>query len=44
MKVLFWGAAALIFYTYAGYAGWLWLRARLRPRPVLRAAQLKGSD
>jgi biofilm PGA synthesis N-glycosyltransferase PgaC len=36
MKVLFWGAAALIFYTYAGYAGWLWLRARLRPRPVLR--------
>ncbi|MGA8814680.1 MAG: glycosyltransferase family 2 protein, partial [Candidatus Sulfotelmatobacter sp.] len=27
----------LIAYTYAGYAGWLWLRARLFPWPVLRA-------
>ncbi|HZQ96678.1 MAG TPA: glycosyltransferase family 2 protein [Candidatus Sulfotelmatobacter sp.] len=38
MKALFWGAAAVIMYTYAGYVGWLWLRARVRPRPVLRAA------
>jgi hypothetical protein len=38
MKWLFWGAAFLIAYTYAGYAGWLWLRARLWPWPVLRAA------
>jgi cellulose synthase/poly-beta-1,6-N-acetylglucosamine synthase-like glycosyltransferase len=37
MKWFFWGAAFLIAYTYVGYAGWLWLRARLRPWPVLRA-------
>jgi cellulose synthase/poly-beta-1,6-N-acetylglucosamine synthase-like glycosyltransferase len=38
MKLLFWSAAALITYAYVGYAGWLWLRARLRPRPVRRKA------
>ena len=27
----------MVAYTYAGYAGWLWLRARLFPWPVLRA-------
>jgi poly-beta-1,6-N-acetyl-D-glucosamine synthase len=32
----FWIAAALIAYTYLGYAAWLWLRARLRPWPVRR--------
>jgi poly-beta-1,6-N-acetyl-D-glucosamine synthase len=37
MRWLFWGAAFLIAYTYVGYAGWLWLRARLRPWPVQRA-------
>jgi cellulose synthase/poly-beta-1,6-N-acetylglucosamine synthase-like glycosyltransferase len=36
---LFWSAAFLIAYTYAGYAGWLWLRARLLPWPVLRSLQ-----
>jgi biofilm PGA synthesis N-glycosyltransferase PgaC len=35
---LFWAAAAMIGYSYAGYPLWLWLRARLRPRPVKRAA------
>ncbi len=39
MSVLFWGAALLITYTYAGYAAWLWLRARLWPWPVLRSEQ-----
>jgi cellulose synthase/poly-beta-1,6-N-acetylglucosamine synthase-like glycosyltransferase len=39
MKWVFWGAVLLIAYTYAGYAGWLWLRARLFPWPVLRAPQ-----
>jgi poly-beta-1,6-N-acetyl-D-glucosamine synthase len=39
MKWVFWGAAALIAYTYVGYAVWLWVRARLRPWPVLRAQQ-----
>lgn len=39
MKVVFWGAAGLIFYTYLGYAGWLWLRGRLKSRPVRRAPQ-----
>lgn len=34
MKALFWGAAGIIFYTYFGYAAWLWVRSRLRPRPV----------
>lgn len=36
MTWIFWGAAFLIFYAYLGYAGWLWLRARLRPWPVIR--------
>jgi poly-beta-1,6-N-acetyl-D-glucosamine synthase len=37
MKWIFWGAGLLVAYTYAGYLGWLWLRARLRPWPVLRS-------
>ena len=36
--MLFWAAALVIFYTYVGYAAWLWLRARLSPWPVLRSA------
>jgi biofilm PGA synthesis N-glycosyltransferase PgaC len=39
MRWIFWSAAFLIAYTYVGYAGWLWLRARLWPWPVLRAQQ-----
>jgi len=39
MTWIFWGAALLIAYTYVGYAGWLWLRARLKPWPVLRSPQ-----
>ena len=35
MRWVFWGAAALIAYTYAGYPLWLWLRYQLRPMPVL---------
>ena len=31
---IFWGAAALLAYTYAGYPAWLWLRARFRRIPV----------
>ena len=34
MKWIFWGSVALLAYTYAGYAVWLWLRVRWRPRPV----------
>lgn len=34
MKWLFWGSVGIITYTYAGYAGWLWLRRRWRYRPV----------
>src|SRR5215472_11173588 len=37
MKYLFWSAAAAIAYAYAGYAGWLSLRAYFRRRPVARA-------
>ena len=39
MRWLFWGAAFLIAYTYVGYVGWLWMRARLWPWPVLRSQQ-----
>jgi cellulose synthase/poly-beta-1,6-N-acetylglucosamine synthase-like glycosyltransferase len=39
MKWVFWGSGVLIAYSYVGYAGWLWLRGRLRPWPVLRAQQ-----
>ena len=34
MKIIFWSAAALIFYTYAGYPVLLWLRSKLRRKPV----------
>jgi len=37
MRAAFWAAAALLFYTYAGYPIWLWLRSRWRARPVHRA-------
>ena len=30
---IFWGAAFLVLYTYAGYPLWIYLRSRLRPRP-----------
>jgi biofilm PGA synthesis N-glycosyltransferase PgaC len=39
MTWVFWCSAFLIAYTYAGYMGWLWLRARFRPWPVLRSQQ-----
>ena len=34
MTWLFWLAAALVVYTYAGYVVWLWMRARLFPWPA----------
>jgi biofilm PGA synthesis N-glycosyltransferase PgaC len=34
MIYVFWGAAALIVYTYFAYPAWLWLRTRIRPRPA----------
>lgn len=40
MKVLFWTSAALFLYTYAGYPVCLWIRVRLRPRPVRRGSCL----
>jgi cellulose synthase/poly-beta-1,6-N-acetylglucosamine synthase-like glycosyltransferase len=39
MSWIFWGSAFVIAYTYVGYMGWLWLRARLWPWPVLRSRQ-----
>jgi cellulose synthase/poly-beta-1,6-N-acetylglucosamine synthase-like glycosyltransferase len=38
MKWIFWGATALVAYTYLGYAGWLWLRSRWLAKPVQRGA------
>ena len=35
--VLFWTAAAIIFYTYAGYPSWMYLRSRIAPHPWKRA-------
>ena len=34
MKLLFWLSIVLISYAYFLYPGWLFLRARLYPRPV----------
>ena len=34
MRFVFWAAVGFIGYTYLGYAVWLWLRSRWRPRPV----------
>jgi len=31
---MFWSSAAVLTYTYAGYPAWLWLRSRVRARPV----------
>jgi cellulose synthase/poly-beta-1,6-N-acetylglucosamine synthase-like glycosyltransferase len=31
---MFWSSVAVLTYTYAGYPGWLWLRSRVRARPV----------
>jgi poly-beta-1,6-N-acetyl-D-glucosamine synthase len=39
MRWLFWCGVAFAAYAYFGYVGWLWLRARLRPWPVLRGPQ-----
>jgi poly-beta-1,6-N-acetyl-D-glucosamine synthase len=39
MILLFWLAALVVFYTYIGYVGWLWLRAKFWPWPVLRAPE-----
>jgi len=39
MRLVFWASFFLIAYTYIGYMGWLWLRARLWPWPVLRSQQ-----
>jgi cellulose synthase/poly-beta-1,6-N-acetylglucosamine synthase-like glycosyltransferase len=37
IALLFWIAAAIIAYTYAGYPVWIWLRSKLCPRPWERA-------
>jgi len=38
MKYIFWAAVAVILYTYFTYPAWLWIRARIRPWPVMRGA------
>jgi len=37
MKLIFWCCVLLITYAYIGYAGFLWLLVRIRPRPIYRA-------
>jgi len=37
MKLLFWSCLFLVFFAYAGYPIWLFFRARLWPRLILRA-------
>ena len=34
MKLLFWFSLSVVFYTYLLYPGWLFLRSRLKPKPV----------
>lgn len=38
MRWFFWTSAAALAYTYCGYPAWLWLRSRIRRRPVRTAA------
>ena len=38
MKLVFWISAAILAYTYIGYAGWLWLRGRFLKLPVRAGA------
>jgi len=38
MKWVFWISLAVVLYTYLGYPAWLWVRARLRPRPIQRSS------
>lgn len=37
MNLIFWGCAALVAFTYAGYPAWMRVWAMLRPQPVARA-------
>lgn len=37
---VFWCAASLMVYTYAGYPLWMYLRSRLSPRPPLQSSML----
>lgn len=39
MELIFWGAVALILYTYAGYPIQLWVTARLFAKPVQKFRQ-----
>jgi biofilm PGA synthesis N-glycosyltransferase PgaC len=34
VKLLFWFSLSFVFYTYLLYPGWLFLRSRLKPKPV----------
>jgi len=36
VKFAFWLATAVVFYSYLGYAVWLWVASRVRPRPQRR--------
>jgi poly-beta-1,6-N-acetyl-D-glucosamine synthase len=40
MRMLFWSSVTLIFLAYVGYPIYLYMRARLWPRPVLRKSIL----
>lgn len=40
MKIAFWCSAAVVFYSYLGYAGWLWVESHLRPWPLRRGLYL----
>ncbi|HKF01958.1 MAG TPA: glycosyltransferase family 2 protein [Candidatus Sulfotelmatobacter sp.] len=40
MKVTFWCAVAVVFYTYFGYVLWLWIISRVHPAPIRRASYL----
>jgi cellulose synthase/poly-beta-1,6-N-acetylglucosamine synthase-like glycosyltransferase len=44
LELTFWLCSAGIVYTFAGYPVWMWLRSKLRPRPVQRCVDALASD
>ncbi|HKI25064.1 MAG TPA: glycosyltransferase [Candidatus Sulfotelmatobacter sp.] len=40
MKAAFWIGAAVVFYSYLGYAAWLWVASWIWPRPLRRGVCL----
>ena len=42
MSLVFWAAVVVVAYACVGYLGWLWLQAKLSPRPAMRGSAEPG--